>query len=1143
MPKNMPTTLIELLNKRAQNQPDQIGYTFLKDGETEEINLTYAELEQRVRGIAAKLQNRAGERALLLYPTGLDYIAAFFGCMYAGVVAVPTYPPRRNSSDARLAAIATEAGATVVLTINEILSDMSTRLVHTPELKDLHWVATDNLPTEIGSTWQAPDIHSYTLAFLQYTSGSTSTPKGVMVSHGNVLHNLEDIKQRSEVTPKTVSVTWLPSFHDMGLIEGLLQPLYTGYRVIFMPPVSFLQKTLRWLETISRYQATHSGGPNFAYDLCARKITPQQRETLDLSHWHLAYSGAEPIQKKTLEQFVETFQPCGFQANFFYPCYGLAENTAGVSAGIVKKGPIYCTIEAKALEKGQIVEISPMVEEVKYLIGCGHCATDTICVIVDPNSLTRCQPDIVGEIWISGPCVAQGYWNRPDETEQTFQAYLADTGDGPFLRTGDLGFFKNGELFVTGRLKDIIIVRGRNYYPQDLELTVEKSHPTLNAGSCAAFSVEKEGEERLVVAQEVERTALRKLDVDEVVNAIRQAISEQHELQVYAVLLLKTTTIPKTSSGKIQRRACRAGFLDGTLKTVASRQQDISITPVSVKALQLLQQLKTATSLAEYRALLPMYLQEQVAVTFKLPTNQISNKKKLIQMGLDSLMAVELRNRIRLELDVDIPLVKFMEDVSVLDLARQIKAQLMEIHASNTLVPLTAATTPHDRQALSIGQKELWLLSQLAQEQKSSVYHTAFPMQIRSKVDVIRLQKAFQTLIERHPSLRTTFTTTPKGEPIQKVHESHTISFEHIDASNWNDDELNKRVVEAYQRPFDLEQGPLLRVNLFTRANTDHVLLLTIHHLVVDGWSLWILLDELGIQLDTEAKNVLPSIKWSYTDYVHWQAQMLESAKGEHLWNYWKQQLVGELPILNLHTDHPRLSTRTLKGASIDFYLDQALTQKLKQLAHTEKTTLYTVLIAVFKILLYRHTNQKDILVGSPVAGRSLAEFENIVGYFTNIVVLRTALSDELTFKTFLRQVYGTVKNALAHQDYPFQLLVDRLQPNVEPGRSAFYDVMFILQKPHRATGIIDKLLLNKTVKWGWLDVELFQMEQQLGEFDLTLEMMEGGGSLYAHLKYRTDLFEASTIVLIAENFHTLLKQVVDNPNRRISELITHVGK
>ena len=570
------STLVQLLRYRALHQPNTVAYTFLKDGETQEITLTYQDLDQQARVIAALLQSKVlrGERAILLYPPGLEFIVAFFGCLYAGVVAVPAYPPRPNHSLSRLQVIVADAQATIALSTTNILSNVERQFAQTPDLQALYWITTDNIANNLAQAWQEPPVNSDTLAFLQYTSGSTGTPKGVMVSHGNILHNERMIQTAFGHTEKTIVVGWLPLFHDMGLIGNVLQPLYLGTPCILMSPVDFLQKPLRWLQTISRYKATTSGGPNFAYDLCVNKIKPEQLTTLDLSRWEVAFSGAEPVRAETLERFAHTFAPCGFRREAFYPCYGMAETTLIVSGGLKVAPPVLTTVQKNALFINQVVSANQD-DDARTLVGCGKTLLDQQIVIAHPETLTRCSQDEVGEIWVNGSSIAQGYWQRAEETKTTFQAYLADTGEGPFLRTGDLGFLKDGELFVIGRLKDLIIIRGRNYYPQDIEMTVEQSHPAIRSGCSAAFSVDANREERLVVACEIERQYLRKqgvdatkLDVDATIKKICQAVAEQHDLEVYAIMLLKTGSIPKTSSGKIQRRACRADFLAGSLNMV-----------------------------------------------------------------------------------------------------------------------------------------------------------------------------------------------------------------------------------------------------------------------------------------------------------------------------------------------------------------------------------------------------------------------------------------------------------------------------------------------------------------------------------------------------------------------------------------------
>ncbi|MEM6610977.1 MAG: fatty acyl-AMP ligase [Cyanobacteria bacterium P01_C01_bin.72] len=571
------STVVEIMLLRSDQQPNQHAFTFLSNGETEATTLTYLQLDQGARRVAAQLQAQGltGKRALLLYPAGLDFLVAFFGCLYAGVIAVPVYPPRRNQNLSRLLSIVHDAQPGIALTTAFILSDIERKWNSDDELIQLQLLATDTIENSgVGAKLAMSSVTPDSLAFLQYTSGSTGMPKGVMVTHENIIHNQQLIKTAFGHSNQSIGVGWLPLFHDMGLIGHVLQPIYVGIPSILMSPLAFLQKPIRWLKAISKYRASTSGGPIFAYDLCVQKVKPEQIPDLDLSSWDLAYSGAEPIRAETLERFAQKFAQCGFKQQAFYPCYGLAETTLFTTGGDKYQQPVIQGIKAEELERNYAVASETSVAESRAFVGCGRPYLDTTVDIVDPESLTRCEKGQIGEIWVSGGSIAAGYWNHPAATKETFQAYLRDTGEGPFLRTGDLGFLLDGELFVTGRIKDVIIIRGQNHYPQDIEMTVQKSHPALRPNCGAAFTVEFKGSERLVVVQEVERSYLRKLNVNEVVGNIRQAVTAEHNLQLFASALVKTGSIPKTSSGKIRRHACRAEFLTGNLNVVGDWSQN-----------------------------------------------------------------------------------------------------------------------------------------------------------------------------------------------------------------------------------------------------------------------------------------------------------------------------------------------------------------------------------------------------------------------------------------------------------------------------------------------------------------------------------------------------------------------------------------
>lgn len=570
-------TLVDLLCTRADTHGTRLAFTYLKDGDEPDDAWTYQDLDRRARAIATVLQESGvdGDRVILLYAPGLPFIAAFFGCLYAKRIAVPMSPPnpsRLARELPRFRAILESADPRMLLTSSSIAPLAEALRAADPTLANIQILATDVLAAN-DHDWRDPGFDPDTLAFLQYTSGSTALPKGVMVSHGNLLHNMTAIADIFGSTEETPMVSWLPVFHDMGLIGCVLHPMLFGSSNILMAPAAFLQRPFRWLQAISRFRAYMSGAPNFAYDLCVRRITPEQRSTLDLRSWRVAFNGAEPVRARTLVEFTRAFEPCGFRPDAMLPVYGLAEATLLVTGNVAGTSPTIAPFHAGGLERGKASPASDTPESARALVGCGQVTTGQRLVIVDPERCVRLPDGDIGEIWVAGPSVAHGYWKLPSDTEATFGARLADSGEGPFLRTGDLGFLRNGQLFIAGRRKDLIIVDGRNHYPQDIELTVEQSHAAFRPGCSAGFSIDVDGTERVVVVAEADphwnvadsspatvdpRTAL--------LRAARRAVSLDHDVDLHHLCLVRPGSIPKTTSGKIRRQACRTGFLTGSLQ-------------------------------------------------------------------------------------------------------------------------------------------------------------------------------------------------------------------------------------------------------------------------------------------------------------------------------------------------------------------------------------------------------------------------------------------------------------------------------------------------------------------------------------------------------------------------------------------------
>ncbi len=615
------SNIVEILQQRVISQGEDTAYIFLEDGENKEIILTYQELEAKAKAIALSLQQvvAPGSKALLVYPYsgGLEFITAFFGCLCAGIVAVPCHPPKNRLTTVEVQTRIVSAGAEVILTESSLFNKLKTQLSKWG-YASLYCLNTDKINQTRIDDWTPPKINADTLAFLQYTSGSTGEPKGVMITHECLMQNQEMLKQAFGHTQDLVGVGWLPLFHDMGLIGNVIQPIYMGAFCVMISPISFVQKPIRWLQAISKYKATTSGAPNFAYDLLCDRITEEQAAQLDLSSWSVAFCGAEPVQTATMELFSRKFASCGFKSTTFYPCYGMAEATLMITGGDKAKSPTLKYLDKIALEENTVVIADKSQPGTTTIVSAGYPWLDGKIAIVDPDSLTECAANKIGEIWFSSSSVGQGYWQLPAKTQETFQASL--NGQGKYLRTGDLGFIDNGELYITGRLHDVLVFWGLNHYPQHIEQTVEQCHPGLKPNCGAAFSIEVEGKARLVVAQEIERTYRQFLFMDEMVAAIRWQIFQEHFIDIYGIVLLKPGRIPKTSSGKVQRSACKAMFLDDILEVWSqwylSDVKKSDVTGLFQRYTNPLTYLKMLSAIARGRIRRWLYLLSKLTISF-----------------------------------------------------------------------------------------------------------------------------------------------------------------------------------------------------------------------------------------------------------------------------------------------------------------------------------------------------------------------------------------------------------------------------------------------------------------------------------------------------------------------------------------------
>lgn len=1136
------TSLGDVLQRRAACHPHRIAYTFLDYGASGPHLLTYDELNTKARQLAAVLQQMGmqGERALLLYPPGLDYIVAFFACIYAGAIAVPAYPPSNNRHMPRLQAILDDSKAKIILTTQQVANNIRKFPGATDDLLDRNWLQTDfvEYPND-ASSWMPLILQTKDLAFLQYTSGSTGDAKGVMISHGNLMANQQLIKRRFGHDERSTVVGWLPLYHDMGLIGNVMQPLYCGASAILMAPMAFLEKPLRWLQAISDYRANTSGGPNFAYDLCAQKISPEDLAGIDLSSWQLAFNGAEPINPLTLQRFSDAFTTCGFQQRAFYPCYGLAEATLLATGGTKQAFPRIAAFDKTALEQHIVHLIDDNQLNARSLVGCGAIDIESgqSLRIVDPDTGTSCADDQIGEIWLSGPCIAQGYWQNP---EMSGKAFVIDASGQSWLRTGDLGFIDGGELFVSGRLKDLIIIRGRNYYPHDLEYAVESATDALNPASTVAFSVDEGDGEKLIVLAELKRNRFRQADYRNEFSAIRARLTEECGIQTDRILFLKPGAILKTSSGKLRRNACREIFIQQGFEVIAidnlqvSSEISQSVVNVDLDATErrLLRQALLTMNSGNAADLLAEHLALKALALSGLAAGTVESNHTLSQLGLDSLKAVEMKYFIDELLGVDIPITGLLGSSTLYNCA--VTALSLAKHAAKAPVPLANSDALNSE--MSYNQQALWTRARLGSSE--ALHHMSIALQIRGELNRDALAHALIELHQRHSQLRVGFKLGTDQRPTCLLHEQLEPWLERADCCNYS--QQMKNLQAFVNKPFDLERGPLLRCGVFSCNDANPILAFCAHHLIVDFRSLQVLLVELQTLYAAQIVGQVPLLSSTTSNYIHyvaWQKNYLESSAAEQDLSYWRRQLSGELPRLELPGERSSTSSASHHSDTETLRISPETLNKLKRLAAAHHTTLYTLLLSIFKTLLYRYSGQADLIVGSPTLGRPKREFADLVGYFVNPVALRSRPHGEQPFCDYLAHVNTTVLEALDHQHYPYALLVEKVLPRTANDITPFR-TWFVLQSADAPLAAALALGQSGVAdQWGKIAVESITLPERSEEFDLALLCAEVCQGLTAVFSYRCDVMSQLTVRYMLGHFQCLLHGILAEPTTRLGEL------
>lgn len=1024
------------LRSLAQQRPDATALiTVDASGDT---RYDYAQLDRRATALAAYFarEGAAGERALILLDSGVDYVSAFFGCLYAGVVAVPVYPPesRREQHLARLRGIARDAGVRYVLTSAALQEgyDYGT-LARGASIIAVDAVVQDAVDEEAALY----PVRADDIAFLQYTSGSTGAPKGVMVSHGNLLANEIAIQAGLGVRADDVFVSWLPLYHDMGLIGSMLQPVFSGIPLVLMSPQYFLERPLRWLDAIARHRGTISGAPDFAYRLCAERINDDALAKLDLSCWRLAFSGSEPVRRDTLDAFVARFAAAGFGASALYPCYGLAEATLFVTGGARGAGLVSHAFSSAALSAGRAVTVSAD-EAATVLVGCGAVQGAHRVAIVSRGSGEPLEAGRIGEIQVRGPSVAQGYWNNAAASAQTFVDTAQRSDAGRWLRTGDLGFVHDGQLYIAGRVKDLVIVRGRNLYPQDVEQAVEAQCEFARKGRVIAFGAQLGGTETLGVALEIAPRMRKRLTAAEIVEQLRRCAFDACGETPAAIVLLSPGALPKTSSGKLQRAATREGWRERTLDLYALWEQGAFVIGGEEHAPR-----ERAALDARESALAELWCEAlDTHTTFAADAHFFAS-------GGSSLSAARL--------------------VALIGERLKRRVEVAQIFETPTLAAMAAAldqaTTSHDiADETPIERTEANVISHAQQRQlfawrldpESRAYHIAAGIRLDGELDVDALRASVERLRERHAALRTHFVETDGATQLYapRATNDEALAWETFDlrasreSGRVDTEEALEQCAQRFAaQPFDLLRGPLLRVGIVRENEECHVLMLALHHIATDGWSMQLLVEELvdGYRAaleGTSLQRTAPRI--TYADYAAWQQAWLASEAAARQLAYWRTTLAADVPTLALPFDRANVSDADARDAArVEFALPAPLAYAVRSVASRHRATPFVVLLAAYHAWLYRVTGQNAIRTGVPVANRTQPETHDVVGFFVNTIVLHSDCDGATSLASLFAQLRRRTLDGQANQALPFDVLVEHLQPTRDAQRGPLFETSF----------------------------------------------------------------------------------------------------
>lgn len=1103
-------TFVDLIEGRAAAKPHKVIFEFLPKGLSEGVlRLDYGQLSRRARAIAVALRERnaAGQRVILPSHSSLEFITHFFGCMYAGAVAVPTPPGLSKKGWERTVSAALDCDASLVLTENErdarAICDGLSAAGRKGAIESLYGC---DVADALGDRWASVKVDQDNLVFLQYTSGSTRSPRGVRVTHRNLMTNQVQIRAAMEHDEKSSFVSWLPLFHDMGLVGGLLQPLFLDSFCAFMPVGVFSRDPYLWLKAISIYRAHTSGAPNFAYQLCCDALTDEQVATLDLSSWRVAFNGAEPISPSTVKAFTRRFATIGFQPEAFFPCYGMAEATLILTGNGKSALPVFRAVDRSYLGQGCVQESTSGDNQATELIASGRLVPGVSAVILRPGTQEACGEDEVGEICVSGDNITSGYWRETASHDSFFE------WDGrSYLRTGDLGFFRERHLFITGRIKDLIIIRGRNLYPQDLEASVSGVSEAFRTGGAIAFTVPSEQGEQLVVAAELKRTAIKSTDPVALWAAVSRALSLEYEVPLASLVLVKPLSLPRTTSGKLQRQRCRQLYLDGDLAAVHMVRSDL------VRA-------ETDESRSEVTSIEPETLRCLLAECLGLAADSVAATATLPELGVDSLQRARLQHAIARVIGIEITADELLCVPTIHALAALVEHKKA---VGNSLSQIVSGST---RTAIPLLPQQSAVYLYCALHPNSVAYHLPLRLSLRGSLDLDALSRALSEMVKRHQLLNASVEASTEG-PAFRLHANRTPEFTQIDlrslAVNAAQVRLREHCAEESTRAFSLEQGPLARFCLIRLSEAEYVLHVVIHHLIADGWALRrIFFDDLCALYalaSGETDQAAAARNVAFADYVAWLGEQGSAPRRTEQLAYWTKTLEKPLPwpiFLNeqIHADSSQTGTRyrEFELGGVPF---EGLAATAKQLCVSP----YVVLLSCFKLALSRLTRQTDVAVGTMLLNRAHPGASEVFGFLANVAVVRTQVLESLRFAELVAAVNRSLQEATRNGEIPYADVVAAVQPERRSEASPLYRAFFVQQESPASAEVCGLAIRSEVC-----------FEAIGARFDLEVHFWREATGFRGCLLAQERVLSSETTDMLLRDFQSLAGLVSESMNTRL---------